>query len=271
MPSARNRDLFATVTVARLLLSPVAALALALAACGPEISVAPDLPSHPLAEKAFAIPCDDALRDAAKALKTRGYRITGVDRDGGGGTVEGDKSGQVSRIRVQCGAGGVTVQPSGGGTWIEQGLRFSFNQIVEFGDKPWPPPTGPQVTLDLIQGPEMRLEFPQDLASAGVVPVRVRVLNGGERVVRVDPTRVRAHAGAGDVAPIAGTEVQKRLASIDGTIAAKLLRPARLRHGESDAGFVFFPAGSYRGATLMLIDDKTGEADEFEVSFGDAS
>ena len=32
-------------------------------------------------------------------------------------------------------------------------------------------------------------------------------------------------------------------------------------------GFVFFAAGTYTGGSLALIDDQTGEADDYDVNF----
>ena len=31
--------------------------------------------------------------------------------------------------------------------------------------------------------------------------------------------------------------------------------------------FVFFPVGAYTGGSLALIDDQTGEADDYDVNF----
>jgi hypothetical protein len=223
-----------------------------------------------LERKVFAISCEDGRRYAAKTLKARSYRITGVERSGADTTVEGrnDTDRVTSRLTVTCGADGVTVQPSGSSQWIIDGLRFGFYQIADAGDRVWPPPQGPVVKMELYRGPEAKIEFPTDLEPLGVVAVRVRVLNAGERAMRIDPRRVRATTEAGAPAvPLAGAEAERKLASVDPDIKSKLLKPSKLKQGESVTGFVFFPAGNYTGGALALIDDQTGEADDYDVNF----
>lgn len=223
-----------------------------------------------LASKVFAISCDDARRYAAKTLKARSYRITDVTRSGAQTTVTGrnetDKA--TSGLTVTCQGDGVTVQTQGHSQWVRDGLRFGFYQIAETADRVWPPPTGPVVTMDLFQGPEAKIEFPAELEPLGVVAVRVEVLNAGERTLRIDPLRVQAVSESGSKAPpLPGADAARRLAGSDPGVDAKLLRPAKLHRGESVVGFVFFPAGAYSGGSLALIDDQTGEADDYDVAF----
>jgi len=223
-----------------------------------------------LERKVFTISCEDGRRYAAKALKARNYRITSVDRGGSQTVVEGrnDKERVTSRIAVQCASEGVTIEPSASSQWVIDGLRFSYYQIVDAGDRIWPPPTGPVVKMELFHGPEAKIEFPTDLEPLGVVAVRIRVLNAGERTLRVDPRRVRGLGEGGrQVLALAQADAERKLAGADSDIHSKLLKAAKLKQGENVVGFVFFPAGSYTGATLALIDDKTGEADDFDASF----
>jgi len=223
-----------------------------------------------LERKVFNISCEDGRRYAAKTLKARSYRITAVDRSGNDTTVEGrnDKEKLTSRLTVTCAGDGVTVQPSGRDQWVIDGLRFGFYQVVDAGDRIWPPPTGPVVKMDLYRGPEAKIEFPSELEPLGVVAVRVRVINAGERTLRIDPRRVRVVGESGAAAPpVAPADAEKKLAGVDSGIKSKLLQPTKLKHGESVTGFVFFPVGDYTGGTLALIDDQTGEADDFDVNF----
>jgi hypothetical protein len=245
-------------------------MSIALAGAAASSCVGPAAQSTPQGAvqlQSYNIPCDDAHRYAARSLKLRGYRITDVERGASGGSVAGRKeSGETASIRVTCGGGGVTVNPSGG-LWQDQGMRFTFNQLVEFGDKVWPPPTSPQVRMELISGPESKLEFPQEIEQVGMVAVKVVVFNGGARTVRVDPRRIRARTGSGAGAAALGESgVKERLGSADPAIGERLLRPAKLKKGDEARGFVFFPAGSYTSAVLVMVDDQTNEADEFEVS-----
>ncbi len=147
-------------------------------------------------------------------------------------------------------------------------MRLSFSRLVEVGDRIWPPPAGPQVRMELLVGAETKLEFPQELDSLGMTVVKVRVINGGARVIRIDPRNIRARNAGGETsAALPAAAVGSRLGTMDPSIAEKILRPAKLRQGEEAHGFVFFPAGAYTIAVLPMIDDQTGEADEFEASF----
>jgi len=223
-----------------------------------------------LESKVFKISCEDGRRYAARTLKARSYRITGVDRSGADTTVQGrnDTDKVTSRLTVTCGADGVTVKPSGSNQWIIDGLRFGFYQIADAGDRVWPPPTGPVVKMELYRGPEAKIEFPSDLEPLGVVAVRVQVVNAGERTLRIDPHRLRAVTEAGAPAvPLAGADAERKLAGIDPDIKSKLLKATKLKQGESVIGFVFFPSANYTGGALALIDDKTGEADDYDVNF----
>jgi hypothetical protein len=218
--------------------------------------------------KVYPISCEDGRRYAAKALKARNYRITDVTREGTQTVVSGKSAKVSSSITVVCQADGVTAQASGGGRWVTDGLRFGFYQLVEAGDRIWPPPTGPVVKMELWSGPEAKIEFPSELEPLGVVAVKVRVLNAGERVLRVDPRRVHVlNESGGQAQPIIGAQAERKLAGVDPDIKSKLLQPIKLKHGESTVGFVFFPAGAYTSGSLALIDDKTGEADDYDVSF----
>ncbi|HSD09967.1 MAG TPA: hypothetical protein VLF14_03220, partial [Candidatus Binatia bacterium] len=109
---------------------------------------------------------------------------------------------------------------------------------------------------------------PTELEPLGVVAVRVRVLNAGERTLNVDPQRLRVIGeGSQPVLPMAPADTERRLSAADPDIKSKLLRPTKLKHGESVTGFVFFPVGTYTGGSLALIDDQTGEADDYDVNF----
>ena len=223
-----------------------------------------------LERKVFNISCEDGRRYGAKTLKARNYRITSVERSGNDTTIEGrnDADKVTSRLTVTCGADGVTVQPSGSNQWIIDGLRFGFYQIADMGDRIWPPPTGPVVKMVLYRGQEAKIEFPSELEPLGVVAVRIRVINAGDRTLRLDPRRVRATNQAGAPAlPLAPADAERKLAASDPEIKSKLLNATKLKHGESVTGFVFFPTGAYTGGSLALIDDQTGEADDYDVFF----
>jgi hypothetical protein len=221
--------------------------------------------------KIYPVSCDEGRRYAAQTLKARNYEITDVQRNASQTTVTGRNNTDrvTSSITATCQEGGVTVATEGGTQWVKDGLRFGFYQLVEAGDRIWPPPTGPVVKMELYQGAESKIEFPTELDSLGIVGVRVKVLNAGERTLRIDPRRLIATTATGAQArPISPSEAQQKLGGSDPDIAKKLLSATKLKQGESVTGFVFFPAGSYEGASIALIDDKTSEADDYDVHFG---
>jgi hypothetical protein len=218
--------------------------------------------------KVFPVSCDDGRRYAARTMKVRSYRITGVDRSASQTTVSGrnetDKAS--GSITVTCQAEGVTVATDGPTQWVKDGLRFGFYQLVETGDRIWPPPTAPVVAMNIYQGVEAKIEFPSELEPLGIVGVRVKILNAGDRTIRIDPKRLLATTASGSpVRPISGAEAQQKLGGTDPEIGKKLLNAAKLKKGESVVGFVFFPAATYESASIALIDDKTGEADDYDV------
>ncbi len=264
----RNPDRAHCPRVAALTLALGSALALIGCLSGPlsEGNAAkPDLDI-----KVYPISCEDGRRYAARTFKARNYRITGVERSGSDTIVDGqnDTEKVSARLTVTCGGDGVAVRPSGAGRWTLDGLRFGFHQIAEAGDRIWPPPKGPVVKMELYRGPEAKIEFPSDLEPLGVVAVRVRVINAGERTLGVDPRRVQAVSESRrTTAPLARTDAERRLAGMDPDIQSKLLRPTKLKQGEEITGFVFFPTGAYSGGSLALIDEQTGEADDYDVSF----
>lgn len=218
--------------------------------------------------KVYPISCEDGRRYAAKTLKSRGYKITKVTRDGATTRVDGENQAEkfTSAVGVTCGADGVTMVPYGSTLWVKDGLRFGFHQLVETGDKVWPPPTGPVVKMELYAGEEAKIEFAGTVESFGVVGVRVFVQNAGDRPLSVDPKRVKAVSESNAVAlPVA--DAAKKLTGLDPEIQSKVLKPAKLKPGDKIAGFVFFPVGSYTGGSIALVDDQTGEADDFDVNF----
>ncbi|MEA2624030.1 MAG: hypothetical protein QOD06_75 [Candidatus Binatota bacterium] len=229
----------------------------------------------PIAHEVYPIACTDAFRYAARALKTNGYKLTDAGRGPTGGFVAGEKGSTASRegatssrLDVQCTGGGVSVTPSGGGKWADDGLRFSFHQIAQQGDKIWPPPTALRVNAELIKGPEATVEFSVNPSSAGLSAVRVTIINGGDRHVRIDPAKMLAHGagGSGNTAPIAADRARSQLAG-DPEIGTKVIAPALLRKGDAAKGFVFYPGGDYRSMTITIVDEETGEGDEFDFEF----
>ena len=68
-------------------------------------------------------------------------------------------------------------------------------------------------------------------------------------------------------APLPQADAERKLAAIDPDIKTKLLQPTQLPHGQSVTGFVFFPDAAYAGGSIALVDEQTGEADDYDVHF----
>jgi hypothetical protein len=249
---------------------PGIALLAVCGGCAPAMAPTATTATPAPERKVFPIACDDAHRYAATSLKSNQYELTTVERGPAGGLVRGRRqSGDQMEYRIICEPEGVRVATSGGGHWADQGMWFSFNQVVDRGDRIWPPPRGPQVRLQGVEGVEARLYFPQELEAHGVSAVLVRVVNGGERTIRVEPRRAEARTAAGGrTAALSKDGVRQRLGGMDPAIEEKLLPAVALGQGEEARGFLFFPAGTYQSVVLRLIDEPTGEADEFEALLG---
>ena len=133
---------------------------------------------------------------------------------------------------------------------------------------------------------ETKLDFGQDLASGGVLAVKVTVQNGSaetyelavdaielrrregtDKVTQIDiPTAAQAiaKAAAADLSPgIPGPTA----ASIESTLRERALKGRKLKPGDSAEGFVYFPVGTYARARATLVDVATGESEGFMVEF----
>ena len=224
-----------------------------VSSCTPQ---AQPTPETSVVRQTYDISCDDAHRIAAKAIRVRNLKVTDVQRGPSGGVIRG-ANGEELEIRVSCEAGGVTVSASGG-HWMEQGVRMSFQNFVESGERIWPPPKGPKVLVEAYPGVEARLWFATE--PEGMSLFRVRVVNGGSRPIRIDPSRIRGGEGGRAMTPEAAVQ---RLG--DPGASARLFSRVTLNQGEEASGLVFLPAGTYDSIVVTVVDVETGEGDDFEV------
>ena len=243
---------------------PVGALIAAALLAGCAAAPPPSTTSTAVAHRAYDIPCQEAFRIAAKTLHVRGHEVTDVQRGPSGGTVSGSNGDESLEVRLSCGAAGVTVGTDAG-HWLDQGVKMSFAGFVDQGDRIWPPPKAPKLFVEPLYGPEAKIEFPQELEPLGMTALRVRLVNGGSRGVTIEPRRIRGKTPSGSaVAAISPEGVKQKLGS-DPEVASKILGTTTLKQGEEVRGFVFLPAGRYASVVVKLVDEPTGEADEFEI------
>lgn len=251
--------------------------------------------------------CDQANRYAFQSMKSLGYTVTtfepaAVGRTGvlRGSKVEEGKSGHDGIVHIACDPSEVRLDAAeeqllSQDLTFTRGFYLAFTGIADHAttnaayadDQAGGAAEGgvkfkiqPQLAL------ETKLDFGEDLASGGVLAVKVSVQNGSEITYKLDPAAIElrprsgsdkilqvdvgaasqkiAHAAAADLDPgIPGPTA----ASIEGTLRKRALAPGTLKPGGSAEGFVYFPTGNYARARATLVDVESGESEGFLVEF----
>lgn len=108
-----------------------------------------------------------------------------------------------------------------------------------------------------------------DLASAGLIAVRVDIRNGTDRAYALDPAELRLVTIEGRRRePIAEAELIRRIgATSAAALRDAMLQAAKIAPGESRSGHVFFEAATYGRASLRLIDVESEEAEGISIRF----
>jgi len=141
---------------------------------------------------------------------------------------------------------------------------------------------GLDVEMVPLKGFAAILDFEADLSAAGVLPVKVSIVNGTRRAYDFDPATIamRRRGAREQVEPLDADAAHERLTAAAaggvqlGDIAAaeralreKALQGGRLAPGAQRSGFVYYPLGDYDHARLVMTDTATGEAEGFAVDF----
>jgi hypothetical protein len=141
---------------------------------------------------------------------------------------------------------------------------------------------GLTVEMEPLKGFAAILDFEADLSAAGVLPVKVSIVNGTRRAYDFDPTAIvmRRRGAREQVEPIDVSAAHGKLSSAAasgtelGDVAAagralreKALQGGHLAPGATRTGFVYYPLGDYDHARLVMVDSATGEAEGFAVDF----
>jgi hypothetical protein len=251
--------------------------------------------------------CDQANRYAFQSMKTLGYTVTSfqpaaVGRAGvlRGNKVEEGKSGRDGVVHIACDASEVRLDAADE-QLLSQDLTFTRGFYLAFTGIADHATTNAAYADDQAGGTaeggvkfkiqpqlalETKLDFGEDLASGGVLAVKVSVRNGSEITYKLDPAAIElrsraasdkvaqvdiaaaaqkiAQAAAADLAPgIPGPTA----ASIEATLRKRALASGTLEPGGSAEGFVYFPVGSYVRARATLVDVESGESEGFLVEF----
>ncbi|MGH7788727.1 MAG: hypothetical protein ACRERC_17790, partial [Candidatus Binatia bacterium] len=260
---------------------PVIACAL-LAAC----STATNLTrSH--VEQA-GMPCTEAVRVASGALLRLGYIIGPVrePQPGVAGEVVGRRNTgwaltdpvegteYTATVTIACSNRGanfdaLTDEPLPGSLSFKTDFASAVQKVAErrtvrprLAENP---ETGLVIGVEPLRGSAASSAFDANLSGAGITPVRVRIDNRSERTYLFAGARVQLVTQEGTriaplaidrAAPAAQAEMRQRLIA-DGVLAPQAVL----------TGFLFFPASTYRRATLVLIDQASEEEEGFSVEF----
>jgi hypothetical protein len=253
------------------------------------------------------ISCEQANRYAFQSMKTLGYVVTSFEPAavGRAGVLRGRKSeeGRSDRdgvVQIACEASEVRLDAAEE-QFLSQDLTFTrgfylaFTGIADHAgtdaayaeEQSGGAASGgvkfkiqPQLAL------ETKLDFGEDLASGGVLAVKVTVQNGSPETYTLDVAAIelRPREGTARVQQIdvatASQAIAKAaqadigegaqgpsVASIEGMLRKRALVGRTLKPGDQAEGFVYFPVGSYARARATLVDVATGESEGFLVEF----
>ena len=220
--------------------------------------------------------CEQANRLAYRSVTVLGHPVESVQvaTPGSAGYIvagprEGDGGG---RVTITCGANGATVVPEKAGVAIpsfvgaaERPGGFHNNFARTFGIlansqevyAKQAPKGGLKMKLTPFNGFESQIELGSDLPASGILPVKVEIQNNTPRPygIELDKVYLRA-AGGGQVTPLAAPAGQSK------ALQADIIKP-----GQTVTGFLFYPMGTYRSASTILIDKENNEREGFSIQF----
>ena len=224
--------------------------------------------------------CERVTRVAYRTMVAIGYTVTDLvpATPTQPGLVAGTKPGPegeplVGRVRIRCDASGAEVQP------IEEALMpsydfsrlfgYSFKTLVQMSESDLEVPRsaqGLEVRVHVLSGQEAILDLGSVAAGPGAVVVRITIRNNTDRAVRVDPTRIDLVATSGEsAAPLAGAARAAALAAGPGgdRVRAEPLTARPVKPHTTEAGYLVYPAATYREARIGLEDVETQETEGF--------
>lgn len=288
-------------TAARRLRGVVAAALLPLAGCASSPIHQYDLVDQPLS-------CDDGNHLAYRTVEAMGYTVDAFQpaAPGSRGAIKASRQSggeaQHITVTVACAASGVTLDASRDGVLVEQvetkrGFQHAFLNVQSMGaaqqqlDDQMRSGTAPasqqrrdlRVVVSPLRGPGSKLEFPFDLAAAGILPVRVDITNLTPRTYRIDPaairlqrrdrTRVEPLTTAAAAAQIAAARLDGAplttlgAAAITDVLATHRFAATTIAPNARQQGFLYFPAGDYASARVVVTDTDTEEDEGVRVEF----
>jgi hypothetical protein len=189
-----------------------------------------------------------------------------------------------ARPSASAGPPAASRPPSGGGVGTP---------LLERTEKAAERTVGVSVALTPVEGFATVLDFDADVSRAGILPIKVSIVNATDRsyefdprdiVLRVAGSRARAKPlTVAEAVALLATAARKAdesagegqgaaselgdVASASKLIEEKEIRAARLRPGDHREGYLYYPSGSYDRARVTMIDVATGETEGFLVEF----
>jgi hypothetical protein len=257
------------------------------------------------------IGCEEANRYVYAAVSDMNMKVTSFTqarpgRPGHLSAVGRDRRGDVT---ITCDAAGAHIDPtqtSMGDRIFERGIFLSVTGRsglrmdrgeVTGRDKPAgdlaqavtegaPAPSGSVlVEVQPQRGFETVLDFDADLASAGILPIKVTIRNGTKRVYSfsLDGLIVRKRDSSEAAPRLSAAQAAERLTAKAGSGAARTdlgnvesankiivereLKGARLTAGASVTGYVYYPVADYDRARIQMTDVAADEIESFLVEF----
>jgi hypothetical protein len=116
---------------------------------------------------------------------------------------------------------------------------------------------------------EATAEFGADLPASGITPLYLKIRNRSQRTYEFSPAQVELVTQEGTrTAPLPVAELAQRVGEETGNaLRSKLISAGELAAGGEKSGFLYFPSSAYRRATVVLIDQDSGEPEGFRVEF----
>ncbi len=250
--------------------------------------------------------CEDANRYAFDSMRSLGYSVGQfrLARVGAPGMIKATRAGERGgedhvSVDIRCEPNGIEAFGAKDESLLKQDMTFSrgfflaFSGLADHGpenaarnEQLTGGTTGGGVKFKLQPqiGLETKLDFGEDLASAGILAVKVIVQNGSDQTYTLDPTAIELRNAADDsVKQIAISQAAAALAKVsaedagggappdpgrmDALLRGRTLAGRTLRPGDRAEGFIYFPTGSYTRARATLVDTATDESEGFLVEF----
>lgn len=256
--------------------------------------------------------CEDANRTTYKALTALGFSVTSFTPAtmGAPGEAKGTRAArsadggpQSVTVTISCGPTGSAVDAHEDGKLLGQvefkrafflsftSTRHMDERRQEMADKvaagtapASQQPQGLKVLVEPVRGQAAKLDFGLDMAAAGVLPVKVKVMNATTRAYSLNPEDVLLQrSDRARIAPISVTDAVSRLTSakdasgqpVTGLSAAELtdklgkalFTTKRIAARGDASGYLYYPLAEYVRARVLITDVETEEAEGFAVEF----